>query len=82
MTVTERNFTVTELLERAKKPGTEAALSGTAAVLTSVGTLIHNGQEFTVGSGEPGDTTNKLRQALNDIQWGKAEDKYDWLEKV
>ena len=82
MTVTERNFTVSELLERAKKPGTEAALSGTAAVLTPVGTLIHNGQEFTVGSGEPGETTLKLRQALNDIQWGKAEDKYGWLVKV
>lgn len=82
MTVTERNFTVDELLERAKKPGTEAALSGTAAVLTPVGTLIHNGQEFTVGSGEPGETTLKLRQALNDIQWGKAEDKFGWLTKV
>ena len=82
MTVTERDFTVSELLERAKKPGTEAALSGTAAVLTPVGTLIHNGQEFPVGSGEAGVTTLKLRQALNDIQWGKAEDKYGWLEKI
>jgi branched-chain amino acid aminotransferase len=82
MTVTERDFTVTELLERAQKPSTEAALSGTAAVLTPVGTLIHNGQEFAVGSGEPGQTTLKLRQALNNIQWGKAQDKYGWLEKV
>ncbi len=82
MTVTERNFTVTELLERAQKPGTEAALSGTAAVLTPVGTLIHQGKEFSVGSGEGGETTIKLRQALNDIQWGKAEDKYGWLEKI
>ncbi|MEY8246830.1 MAG: branched-chain amino acid aminotransferase [Bermanella sp.] len=82
MTVTERDFTVTELLERAKKSGTEAALSGTAAVLTPVGTLIHNGQEFPVGSGEPGKTTLKLRQALNNIQWGKSEDKYAWLEKI
>jgi len=82
MTVTERDFTVSELLERAQKPGTEAALSGTAAVLTPVGTLIHKGQEITVGSGQPGETTLKLRQALNDIQWGKSEDKYGWLEKV
>jgi branched-chain amino acid aminotransferase len=73
---------VDELVERAKKPGTEAALSGTAAVLTSVGTLIHNGEEITVGSGEAGATTQKLRQALNDIQWGKAEDKFGWLQKV
>ncbi|WP_444996435.1 branched-chain amino acid aminotransferase [Aliikangiella sp. IMCC44359] len=82
MTVSERDFTVTELIERAKKPGTEAALSGTAAVLTPVGTLIHNGQEVTVGNGEAGATTLKLRQALNDIQWGNAEDKFGWLQKV
>ncbi|WP_217874242.1 branched-chain amino acid aminotransferase [Pseudoalteromonas shioyasakiensis] len=82
MTVSERNFTVSELLERAAKPGTEAALSGTAAVLTSVGTLIHNDQEFKVGSGEPGDKVAKLRQALNDIQWGKSADTHGWLTKV
>ncbi|GKW51094.1 branched chain amino acid aminotransferase [Pseudoalteromonas sp. NCCP-2140] len=82
MTVSERNFTVSELLERAAKPGTEAALSGTAAVLTSVGTLIHNDQQFKVGSGEPGEKVAKLRQALNDIQWGKSADTHGWLTKV
>ena len=82
MTVSERNFTVSELLERAAKPGTEAALSGTAAVLTSVGTLIYNDQEFKVGSGEPGEKVAKLRQALNDIQWGKSADTHGWLTKV
>lgn len=81
-TVSERDLTVTELLERAAKPGTEAALSGTAAVLAPVGTLIHNGSEVQVGSGHAGPTTMKLRQALNDIQWGKAEDKHGWLRKV
>lgn len=82
MTVSERNFTVTELLERAEKPGTEAALSGTAAVLTSVGTFIHNNKEYKVGNGEPGPQAARLRQALNDIQWGKADDKHGWLTKV
>jgi branched-chain amino acid aminotransferase len=82
MTVSERDLTVSELLERAAKPGTEAALSGTAAVLTPVGTLIHQGKEYTVGNGEAGETTMKLRQALNDIQWGKAEDKHGWLTRV
>jgi branched-chain amino acid aminotransferase len=82
MKVSERDLTVAELLERAAKPGTEAALSGTAAVLTPVGTLIHNGQEYSVGNGRPGERTLKLRQALNDIQWGKAEDKHGWLTRV
>ncbi|WCN07611.1 branched-chain amino acid aminotransferase [Marinomonas mediterranea] len=82
MTVTERDFTVTELLEFAAKPGVEAMLSGTAAVLTSVGTLIHNGQEHKVGSGETGPIAQKLRQALNDIQWGKAPDTHNWLTRI
>lgn len=82
MIVSERDFTVNELLESAQKPGTEAALSGTAAVLAPVSTLIHQGKEYQVGSGEPGPTTARLRQALNDIQWGKTEDKHGWLTKI
>ncbi len=82
MKVTETHLSVNELLSRAAKPKVEAALSGTAAVLTPVGTLIHNGQEHTVGTGEVGPTTQKLRQALNDIHWGKVADKHNWLTKV
>jgi branched-chain amino acid aminotransferase len=82
MTVTERDFTVSELLERAAKPGVEAMLSGTAAVLTSVGTLIYEGKDYAVGTGEIGPMATKLRAALNDIQWGKAEDKHNWLTKI
>lgn len=82
MTVSERQLTVDELLERAAKPGCEAALSGTAAVLTPVGTLIHHGKEFKVGNGGIGQTTLKLRQALNNVQWGKTEDKHGWLTRV
>lgn len=82
MKVSERQLTVDELLERAAKPGCEAALSGTAAVLAPVGTLIYKGEEYKVGSGKPGETTVRLRQALNDIQWGNAEDKHGWLTSV
>lgn len=82
MDVQERQLTVTELLERAVKPGCEAVLTGTAAVMTPVGTLIHNGKEYQVGDGQPGKTTNKLRTLINDIQWGRAEDKHGWLIDV
>lgn len=80
--VSERALSVDELMERAAKPGCEAALSGTAAVLTPVGTLIHKGKEFKVGSGAVGETTVSLRKALNNIQWGKSEDKHGWLTDV
>ena len=82
MDVQERELSVDELLERAKKPGCEAALSGTAAVLAPVGTLIHHGQEIDVGNGGIGETTVKLRTALNAIQWGEAEDTHGWLTSV
>jgi branched-chain amino acid aminotransferase len=82
MDVQERQLTIDELLERAAKPGCEAALSGTAAVLTPVGTLIHKGKEYPVGNGGIGATTLKLRQALNNIQWGLAEDTHGWLTRI
>ncbi|MFC6670342.1 branched-chain amino acid aminotransferase [Marinobacterium aestuariivivens] len=82
MKVSERQLTVEELLERAAKPGCEAALSGTAAVLAPVGTLIYRGQEFSIGDGGIGATTVMLRQALNNIQWGKAEDTHGWLTSL
>ena len=77
MTVSERELSVDELLERAAKPGCEAALSGTAAVLAPVGTLIYQGKDVKVGNGGVGETTVKLRSTLNDIQWGNAEDTRD-----
>ncbi|MFY0664969.1 MAG: branched-chain amino acid aminotransferase [Natronospirillum sp.] len=82
MIVSERALTVEELVERAGRPGAEAALSGTAAVLAPVGTLIHNDKEIMVGDGSVGPKTVKLRQALNDIQWGLADDKHGWLTRL
>ena len=82
MDVQERELTVEELIERSARPGCEAALSGTAAVLAPVGTLIYKGKEYPMGNGGIGKTTVRLRQALNDIQWGKAEDKHGWLESL
>ena len=82
MKVSERTLSVTELLERAAKPSTEAALSGTAAVLAPVGVLIYQGREITVGSGQEGPITRKLRRTLNSIQCGGLPDTHDWLTTV
>jgi len=72
----ERNFTVEELLQRA--PNGEAALTGTAAVLTPVGTLLHDGTEITVGNGEMGTWSARLREQLCAIQSGQANDPHGW----
>lgn len=79
-TVSERVFDVTEMLQWAKTG--EAALSGTAAVLAGVGTLIYHGDEYRVGTGEVGPVTRALRAQLVAIQDGEAPDRHGWLEKV
>ena len=79
MDVQERELTVEELIERSAKPGCEAGLTGTAAVLAAVGTLIHGGREYKVGSGEVGPRIRAMREELNAIQWGKSEDTHNWL---
>jgi branched-chain amino acid aminotransferase len=79
-TVEERVFRVAEMLEWAKSG--EAALSGTAAVLAGVGTLVRDGQEIRVGDGQVGPHTRRLRAALVAIQQGEAPDRYGWLRKV
>ena len=60
----------------------EAALSGTAAVLTGVGTLVHDGREVRVGNGEVGPNTQRLRDALTAIQRGEAPDTFGWLRRL
>ena len=82
MTVSERDLSITEVLERIQDPKCEAALSGTAAVLAPVGTMIYKGEDHTVGTGSLGPMTSKLRAQLNSIQWGEAEDTHGWLTTV
>lgn len=79
-TVQEKNLTVDELLAWTEHG--EAALSGTAAVLTGVGTLIHNEKEYTLSSGQTGPNTQRLRTALMNIQRGIASSQDGWIKKV
>jgi branched-chain amino acid aminotransferase len=78
--VEERVFDVAEMLEWVKTG--EAALSGTAAVLAGIGTLVHRDGEHRVGSGEVGAVTQRLRSALVAIQTGEAPDRHGWARKV
>lgn len=79
--VEERVFTVAEMLDWVKSGG-EAALSGTAAVLSGIGTLIHRGTEYKIGDGGIGPHTQKLRAALVGLQQGLVPDTRGWLTTV
>jgi branched-chain amino acid aminotransferase len=74
--VEERLFSVGEMVEWVKTG--EAALAGTAAVLSGVGTLVIDGQEIPVGDGSIGPVTRRLREALLAVQFGEAPDHRGW----
>ncbi len=60
----------------------EAFACGTAAVVTPVGRIAAHDGEFTVGSGGPGQITQRLRQRLVAIQRGEAADAHGWVERL
>jgi branched-chain amino acid aminotransferase len=59
----------------------EVFATGTAAVVTPIGRLAWPGGELGIGDGV-GPVTAKLRQALLDLQYGRAEDARGWLTRL
>ncbi len=78
--VEERSIPIEEL--RSWITRGEAFLSGTAAVLAPVGTITIGDETLQVGDGQPGPNTLRLREALTDIQLGKAPDTHGWRTTI
>ena len=78
--VEERRLTVDEVLAWSTRA--EAALSGTAAVLADIGTLICRGREHQVNGGRPGRNSQRLRDALGRIHSGQERDRFGWLTEI
>jgi branched-chain amino acid aminotransferase len=78
MKVEERDISVDELLTWRG----EAALAGTAAVLSGVGTLVRDGVRHTIGDGSVGPVTLALRAELTAVQRGEVEDVHGWTRAV
>jgi branched-chain amino acid aminotransferase len=60
----------------------ETFACGTAAVVTPVGKVTNPSGSFTIGSGGPGQLTQRLKQRLVDIQRGVAADPHDWVMRL
>jgi len=61
---------------------TEVFACGTAAVVTPVGRVKGASAEWTVGDGQPGPVTMRLREELIGIQYGRSPDPFGWVHKV
>lgn len=60
----------------------EAFACGTAAVVTPIGKVSSPQGSFSIGNGGPGERTIALRETLVNLQRGRTEDPYGWLERI
>ena len=77
MKVSRRKIRVEELADMS-----EAAACGTACVISPITKVLDPDKDVTYHFGEPGPVLTKLYHALQDIQYGRAEDKHGWCTVV
>ena len=81
--VEERRFSIDEWREGVTSGDiVEVFACGTAAVVTPVGQLRWDGGEVGAADGDAGELTMQIRQALVDIQYGRADDTFGWMHQV
>ncbi len=60
----------------------ELFCTGTAAVVTPILSVFHNGQKHVIGNGKPGDFSKQLYEEVKGIQLGTRPDEFDWFYNV
>ncbi|MCO6417242.1 branched-chain amino acid aminotransferase [Siccirubricoccus sp. KC 17139] len=81
--VTERPITIDEVMQ-AGRDGTLKEMwgTGTAAVVSPVGTLGYKGEDVLINGGQTGELTQKLYDAITAIQYGRSNDPHGWTSLV
>jgi branched-chain amino acid aminotransferase len=78
--VEERKVSVEELRKGvASGDITEVFACGTAAVITPVGRVASDSDDYAIGDGQPGQVTTALRDTLTGIQRGTFADTHGWM---
>lgn len=75
----ERRITIDEVIEAARNGHLKEAFgSGTAAVISPVGTMKYKGEVLNINNGMAGDVTKALYDEITGIQYGEIEDHHGW----
>ncbi len=77
--IAERDISYKELYEDSC---TEAFCTGTAAVITPIGSVTHENEKRVFNNGKPGEITIKLYELLTGIQRLDLNDDFGWVMKV
>ena len=57
----------------------EVFATGTAAVISPIGSLTYKGESIEINQMEIGTLTKKLYDTITGIQYGAVEDPYEWV---
>jgi branched-chain amino acid aminotransferase len=79
----ERLISIDEILSGIKDGSlTECFGAGTAAVISPIGKISFNDQEYIIKNNQTGELSQKFFNTLTDIQGGIIEDKFNWIVQV
>lgn len=80
--VSERAVRMEEVVRAARDRSLREAFgTGTAAVISPVGTLSWQEEEFAIDGGQAGELARKLFHEITGIQYGEIPDRYGWVHK-
>lgn len=83
MKISEKRITIDEVIAAAEKGELKEVFgTGTAAVITPVGSLTYKDKTYTIGDFKVGPLTQQLYDELTAIQYGEKADPFGWIEKV
>lgn len=81
--VEERKISIEELINAAETGKLEEVFgTGTAAVISPVGEILYEGKNYIINGGKIGPIAQEIYDTITDTQYGKIEDKYNWIRKI
>ena len=81
--VSERKLSLDELFTASREGRLkEVFATGTAAVISPIGTLCYNGEDYVINNNQVGDTAQKLYDILYGTQTGAVEDTHGWINRI
>lgn len=81
--VEERKIAIKEVVEAYENGKLDEAFgTGTAAVISPVGTITYEGKDMIINNGKMGKITEWLYDKITGIQKSRYEDKFDWVYPV
>jgi branched-chain amino acid aminotransferase len=81
--VEERKISIDELIDAHESGKLQEIFgSGTAAVISPVGEIRCGEKVLTINDGKVGPMANRFYNAITDIQHGRAEDPFGWIEQI